>query len=118
MNRMTVNAEIIANGPVHANGPVYVMGMDIKAEIEKIKADLETIKKCKPEEIENVIKELIEKEGLIGKEEKSKLRAAFDTAIQMTDWAQRVQFWYNTIKLISDPFLLYLILKLLKLYSS
>lgn len=113
--RMTVNAEMVTNGPVYANGPVFVMGMDIKAEIENIKAELELLKNYKPEQIEYVVKELLKKEGVIKESERSKLKSALDTAIKMTDWASRVQFWYNTIKLISDPFLHHLIMSLLKL---
>lgn len=112
-----MNADVIANGTVYANGPVFVMGMDIKAEIEKIKSQLEEIKKHKPEEIEKVILLLVEKSEF-SQEEKGNLKKAFDTAIKITDWASRIQFWYETLKLIQNPFLLHTIITLVKLGLS
>lgn len=112
-----MNADVVANGTVYANGPVFVMGMDIKAEIEKVKNQLEEIKKHKPEEIEKVILLLVEKSEF-SQEEKSSLKKAFDTAIKITDWASRIQFWYDTIKLMENPFLWHTIVTLVRLGLS
>ena len=114
MNRITTNAEVVANGPGYANGPVYVMGMDIKSEIERIKSELELIKNYKPEQIENVINQLLEK-NILQEESQSELKSALNVAIKITDWASRVQFWYETLKLIKHPLVIYLIMTLLKL---
>jgi|GEM_PF-4875138 hypothetical protein len=113
--KLTINADLIANGTVYANGPVYVMGMNIKKEIEEIKADLESLKQYKPEQIESVVQQIIDGKNIAKEGDKSKLKAALGAATKITDWAQRVQFWYNTIKFVSDPFLIYLIINLLKL---
>lgn len=113
-NKMTINADVEANGTVYANGPVFVMGMDIKSEIEKLKIELENIKEHKPEEVERVVNLLLEKYDLLPKE-KSELKVALDTAIKITDWVARIQFWYDTLKLISNPFLLHIILVLIRL---
>lgn len=102
------------NGEVHAYGPVYVMGMDIKKEIEKIKSEIDDLKSRKPEEIESVVKVIIQKYKLTHKE-KSELENALSTAIKITDWTQRVQFWIKTFKLFDNPFLLHIIISLLKM---
>jgi predicted butyrate kinase (DUF1464 family) len=115
MTGITMNAPLTTNKPIYANGPVYIMGMDIKAEIERIKKELEQIKEYEPEKIEKIVKQLLEKEGIISSTEKSKLKVALETFKEITDLAEKVKFWYEILSKINNPFLHYLIIVLLKL---
>lgn len=101
-------------GTVRAHGPVYVMGMDIKAEIDQLKNEIASLKIDNPEQIEKVIKKVLNEYDLREKE-KSDLNNAFNVAIKITDWASRVEFWINTIQRLNSPFLMHLILWLIKI---
>jgi len=90
-SKIIMNADLIANGTVYANGPVIVQGVDIKAELEKLRFDLRNLDQKFESRVVEVFNFVIQHYE-IKEEERSNIKNGLETFKTITDWGGRVEF--------------------------
>lgn len=86
-----MNAEITTNGTVYANGPVIVQGMDIKAELVRLRSDITHLDEKCAARADEVFYFVLEKFQLKEKD-KGAIQLILDHLKSLTDAASRLQF--------------------------